>query len=213
MRPTILNPLFAPLSSLDGIGPKLEKTLGKLLKGPDDEAHVGDLLFHLPHTIIDRRNQPGIAAAPEGAIVTLKVLVDRHQAPPRGNQRVPYRVFVHDESGEMALVFFRGHASWLEKLLPEGETRFVSGRVEWFNGRPNMVHPDHVVPEAEFDTMPLVEPVYPLTAGLSSKVFEQSGARRTCRLAAIARMAKPASAEKAWLAIPQRKPQSHSRPS
>ena len=174
MRPTILNPLFAPLSSLDGIGPKLEKTLGKLLKGPDDEAHVGDLLFHLPYTIIDRRNQPGIAMAPEGAIVTLKVRVDRHQPPPRGNKRVPYRVFVHDESGEMALVFFRGHASWLEKLLPEGETRFVSGRVEWFNGRPNMVHPDHVVPEAEFDTMPLVEPVYPLTAGLSGKVLNKA---------------------------------------
>ena len=146
----------------------------KLLKGLDDEARVGDLLFHLPHTIIDRRNQPGIAAAPEGAIVTLKVRVDRHQPPPRGNQRVPYRVFVHDESGEMALVFFRGHASWLEKLLPEGETRFVSGRVEWFNGRPNMVHPDHVVPEAEFDTMPLVEPVYPLTAGLSGKVLNKA---------------------------------------
>ncbi len=174
MRPTILNPLFAPLISLDGVGPKLEKSLGKLLKGPDEQAWVGDLLFHLPNSIIDRRNQPGIALAPEGAIVTLKVRVDRHQASPRGNNRVPYRVFVHDDTGELALVFFRAHASWLEKLLPEGETRFVSGRVEWFNGRPNMVHPDHVVSVAEFDTMPLVEPVYPLTAGLSGKILHKA---------------------------------------
>ncbi len=173
MRPTILNPLFAPISSLDGIGPKLEKTLTRLLKGNDEQgmARVGDLLFHLPHSIVDRRNQPGIAHAPEGAIVTLKIRVDRHQPSPRGNNRVPYRVFVHDDSGEMALVFFRGHASWLEKQLPVGEARFVSGRVEWFNGRPNMVHPDHIVSEAEFDTMPLVEPVYPLTSGLSGKVL------------------------------------------
>ncbi len=171
MRPSILNPLFAPLSSLDGIGPKLEKNLSRLLKGGEEVARVGDLVFHLPHSIVDRRNQPGIAGAAEGAIVTLKVRVDRHQPPPRGNRRVPYRVFVDDDSGEMALVFFHAHTSWLEKTLPVGETRYVSGRVEWFNGRPNMVHPDHMVAEDEFDTLPLVEPVYPLTAGVSLKVM------------------------------------------
>ncbi len=174
MRPSVLNPLFAPLISLDGIGPKLEKSLSRLLKGGDEVARVGDLLFHLPHSIIDRRNQPGIAHAVEGAIVTLKVRVDRHQPPPRGNRRVPYRVFVHDETGEMALVYFRGQSSWLEKSFPVGEVRFVSGRVEWFNGRPNMVHPDHVVAEDEFDTLPLVEPVYPLTAGISGKVMQKA---------------------------------------
>ncbi len=176
MRPSILNPLFAPLASLDGIGPKLEKALTRLLKGGDtaEMARVGDLLFHLPHSIIDRRNQPGIARAGEGAIVTIKVRVDRHQPPPRGNRRVPYRVYVHDDTGEMALVYFRGQSSWLEKSLPVGETRFVSGRVEWYNGRPNMVHPDHVVAEDEFDTLPLVEPVYPLTAGISNKVIQKT---------------------------------------
>ncbi len=170
MRPDILNPLNAPVISLTGIGPKISASLGKLLRGADGEAVVGDLLFHLPFSLIDRRNQPGIAAAPEGELVTLKVRVDGHQPPPRGNQRVPYRVQVHDDSGEMSLVFFRGQGKWLEQQLPVGETRFVSGRVEWFNNRPNMVHPDHIVSEENFDDLPLIEPVYPLTAGLSLKM-------------------------------------------
>ena len=95
MRPEILNPLFKQVSSLEGIGPKLEKALTRLFRGSEqaEAATLRDLLFHRPHSIIDRRRQPGIANAPEGVIVTLKVRVDRHQPPPRGNTRVPYRGF------------------------------------------------------------------------------------------------------------------------
>ncbi|MEM7464396.1 MAG: ATP-dependent DNA helicase RecG [Pseudomonadota bacterium] len=176
MRPEVLNSLFAPVSQLEGIGPKLEKTLTRLLAGNEhgQPAKIADLLFHLPYQIIDRRRQPGIARSPEGAIVTLKVHVDRHRPAPRGNKRIPYRVFVHDETGEMALVFFHAHAEWINKSLPVGETRYVSGKMEWFNGQPNMVHPDHIVSEAEFADLPLVEPVYPSTAGLSQKLLQRS---------------------------------------
>jgi ATP-dependent DNA helicase RecG len=76
---------------------------------------------------------------------------------------------VHDDTGEMALTFFHSKRQWLEKILPEGETVLVSGKVEWFNGRPSMVHPDHIALEADADSFPLIEPVYPLTAGLSPK--------------------------------------------
>ena len=106
--------------------------------------------------------------------MTLKVRVDRHQPSPRGNRRVPYRVFVHDETGELALVFFSAHTDYLNKALPVGETRYVSGKVEWFNGRPNMVHPDHIVDEAGFADMPLVEAIYPGTAGLAQKTLQKS---------------------------------------
>ncbi|MCB1460026.1 MAG: ATP-dependent DNA helicase RecG, partial [Nitratireductor sp.] len=147
-----------------------------LLEGYEDgqPARIGRLLFHLPSGVIDRRRQPGIAHSPEGVIVTLKVRIDRHQPPPRGNRRVPYRVFVHDDTGEMALVFFKAHGEWLNKSLPVGEIRHVSGRMEWFNGRPSMVHPDHIVDEQAFADLPLVEPVYPLTAGISLKVMARS---------------------------------------
>jgi ATP-dependent DNA helicase RecG len=173
MRPEILNPLFRPVTSLAGVGPKLATTLGRLLTGSDaaEPPRVVDLLFHVPAALIDRRNQPGIALSPEGAIVTLKVRIDRHQKPPRGNRRVPYRVFADDDTGEIALTFFHAHGDWLEKTLPVGETRYVSGRVEWFNGRPAMVHPDHIVDETEFAAMSLIEPVYPMTAGLARKTL------------------------------------------
>lgn len=176
MRPTILNPLFMPVSSLNGIGPKLEKALTRLFRGSDagEPARIADLLFHIPSSIVDRRNQPGIAASQQGAIVTLKVRVDRHQPSPPGRKNVPYRVYVHDETGELALVFFQARGQWLEKLLPVGETRYVSGTMDWFNGQPNMVHPDHVVTEDEFGSLPLVEPVYPSTAGVSQKIMAKS---------------------------------------
>ncbi len=176
MRPEILNPLFRPVTSLAGIGTKLGVTLGRLLSGSETGAtpRVVDLLFHLPVGVIDRRRQPGIALAPEGAIVTLHVRVDRHQKPPRGNRRIPYRVFCHDDTGEIALTFFHANDTWLERTLPVGETLYVSGRMEWFNGRPSMVHPDHIVGEADFSSLPLVEPVYPMTAGLSPKTLAKA---------------------------------------
>src|SRR6184192_957856 len=91
MRPAILNPLFAPVTAISGIGPKLGQVMSRLLLGAgEDEARVADLLFHLPVAIIDRRRQPGIALSPEGAIVTLKVRIDRHQPSPRGNPKIPY---------------------------------------------------------------------------------------------------------------------------
>lgn len=176
MRPTILNPLFMPLSALAGIGPKLEKAMTRLFTGSEgaEAARVVDLLFHIPVSIIDRRNQPGVAASQQGSIVTLKTHIDRHVPPPPGRKNVPYRVYVHDDSGEMALVFFQARGPWLEKLLPIGEIRYISGTMDWFNGQPNMVHPDHVLTESEFANMVLVEPVYPATAGVSQKILTKS---------------------------------------
>jgi len=176
--------MFAPATSLDGIGAKVAAFLAAIV--PADTSgrgvRVGDLLFVLPHAVIDRRKRPGIAEAPEGAIVTLEVHVDRHQPSPRSKGNVPYRVFAHDDTGEIALTFFHAHQQWLEKVLPVGETVLVSGRMEWFNGRPSMVHPDHIVGIAEAEALPLVEPVYPLTAGLSGKVLRRAIKQALARL-------------------------------
>ncbi len=175
MRPSLLNPLFRPVSDLDGVGPKIAKLLARLLDGPDGaEPRVLDLLFHLPTGIIDRTRQPGIAGSAEGSIVTLRVRVDRHAPAPRHMPRLPYRVFVHDDTGELALTFFRANRAWLERTLPVGGIVHVSGRVEWFNGRPSMVHPDYIVSDDELGDLPLVEPVYPLTEGLSRKALQKA---------------------------------------
>ena len=184
MRPSLLDPLFVPITSLAGVGPKVGALIEKVVAADlgDRVARAGDLLFVLPHTVIDRRNRPGIAGSAEGAIVTLDVRIDRHQPPPRGNRSVPYRVYAHDDTGEIALTFFHAHASYLEKAMPEGEHVVISGRMEWFNGRPTMVHPDHIALASEAGNLPLVEPVYPLTAGLSGKVLRRAIGQALARL-------------------------------
>jgi ATP-dependent DNA helicase RecG len=176
MRPSLLDPLFAPVTTLDGVGTKVADMIANVV--PNDVAdrvpRLGDLLFVLPHGLIDRRDRPGIAGSAEGQIVTLELRVDRHQPSPRGKPNVPYRVFAHDDTGEIALTFFRGRQLWLEKTLPVGEQVIVSGRMEWFNGRPSMVHPDHIALADSDETPPDIEPVYPLTAGLSGKLLRRA---------------------------------------
>jgi ATP-dependent DNA helicase RecG len=175
MRPSLLDPLFASLSSLPGIGAKTGELYARLLgRESIEDCRIIDLIFHAPSDVIDRRKQPGIAYAPQGSIVTVTARVDRHQPPPRGNANVPYRVFLQDDTGEMALVFFRAKGNWLEKSLPIDETVMVSGKVDWFNGRVSMVHPDHVARLSEGQSLPLIEPVYPLTAGLSPKILRKT---------------------------------------
>lgn len=175
MRPSLLDPLFVPITSFSGIGPKIATLIARVLgRESGDETRAVDLLLLAPHRMIDRRNRPGVAFAAEHAIVTLELHVDRHQPAPRGRSNVPYRVFAHDETGEIALTFFHARQNWLERALPVGESVLVSGRVEWFNGRASMVHPDHMALAKDAAGFPLVEPVYPLTAGLSPKLLQRA---------------------------------------
>ncbi|MFT3986450.1 ATP-dependent DNA helicase RecG [Aestuariivirga sp.] len=177
MRPPLLNPLFASARSIKGIGDKLDKTLGLFLRpaaAEGDGARVVDLLFHLPSGLVDRRFRPKIADLPLSGIVTVEVTVGRHRPPPPHNKRLPYRVEVHDDTGTLTLVYFHAYADSLKRMLPEGERRFISGSVEWFNGQPQMPHPDYAVSADEFEKLPLLEPVYPLTEGVSGKILARA---------------------------------------
>jgi len=174
MRPPVLDPLFAPVSTLPGIGPKIAKLVSGLVGAqPDRDATVADLLFHIPHSLIDRRHRPGIAYSENGDIVTLDVVIGRHQAPPR-HSKAPYKISAHDDTGQISFVFFHPRRDWLEKTFPEGERRIVSGKVEWFNDRPQMVHPDYSLKPEEAAEMPAIEPVYPLTGGLAAKTLQKA---------------------------------------
>lgn len=167
MRPQILFGLFAPVTSLAGVGPRLGALFGNLgLK------RVLDLVWHLPVGIIDRRQTPKIAETQSDQIATLVVRVDRHE-PPR-TRRLPYRVRCHDDTGFLTLVFFNGQADYLLKVLPEGETRVASGRIERFRDEIQMAHPDHVVPLEARDQIAIVEPVYGLTTGVTPRVMAKA---------------------------------------
>ncbi len=171
-RPSILNPLFSEATVLEGVGPRNAKLLKKLLRCPADMdiPRVIDLVWHMPTGVIDRRAQPDVVAVMPGQIVTLKVRVLSHKAPHPNNRKAPHRVICEDDSDQITLVFFRMRSAFVQELLPEGETRIISGRAEAYGDQIQMTHPDHVVTEEEFETLPLLEPVYPLTAGMSNKV-------------------------------------------
>ncbi len=202
MRPALLDPLFAPASALPGVGPKNAKLFDKLLGRPDG-ARVIDVLFHLPHAALDRRARPKIAEAARDAIATLRVRVVEHR-PPAPNRKGPFKVLVEDETGDVELVFFLANVDWIKKRLPVGETRWVSGKLEMWDGHLQMVHPDKVMDEAELAKMPPVEPVYGLTEGLYPRVIQKAAEAGLARLpelpewidaASLTRMQAPGFAE------------------
>jgi ATP-dependent DNA helicase RecG len=167
LRPEILFTLFALVETLAGVGPRFAKLIG-LLAGPK----VVDLCWHLPSGIIDRRYAPKLAEAEADRVATLTLEVAEH-LPPQ-NPRHPYRVVCRDDTGRLDLVFFHGHADYLRRVLPPGETRAVSGKLEVFAGKLQMTHPDHIGPVDELAEMAVVEPVYPLTTGLTQNFVRKA---------------------------------------
>jgi len=166
VRPAILDPLFASVTVLPGIGSQLAK-LFERLAGP----LVVDLLWHLPSGIVDRRSSPPIKELQPDQIVTIAVRVEAHQ-PGRGPR--PYRVICADATGRLTLTYFNVKGDYLARLLPVGADRVVSGRVEFYNGAPQIAHPDLVLRPDELDRLKPIEPVYPLTAGLVPRLVQRA---------------------------------------
>ena len=166
-RPEILFPLFADIETLDGVGPKIAKSFQGLgVEKPKD------LLFLLPHSGVDRARKASIRDVAAPTTVTVEVEVGGH-FPPRQKGR-PYRVMVRDAALEFQLVYFHARGDFLQKLLPTGQRRLVSGRVELFDGIAQMVHPDHVLRPEEAGELPQFEPVYPLVAGITQRVLAKA---------------------------------------
>src|SRR5262245_17885705 len=194
MRPTILNPLFGLITVLPGIGPKVERLYRRLF-GRDDPPRVIDLLFHLPTGTIDRRAQPKLKDVVPGSLVTVTVTIRRHRPAPPHRARLPYRIDASDETGDITLTYFNAHRDYLTKQLPVGARRIVSGTTALYDGMLQMIHPDRVVDEVEFAKLPLIEPNYPLTEGLS---MNQAGRAATAALTKIP--ALPEWQDANWLA-------------
>jgi ATP-dependent DNA helicase RecG len=192
MRPSRLDPLFASLTSLPGIGPKLEKLFARLFAR--ETPRIADLLFHLPTGTIDRRARPKLREVEPGTIATVLVTIDDHRPPPPNRPRAPYQVYASDETGTLTLTFFNARRDYLEKLLPVGERRYLSGTTAFYDGMLQMVHPDHVVAEADIAKLPLVQPVYPLTEGLGLNVVRKAAEAALSKVPAL-----PEWQDAAWL--------------
>jgi len=182
LRPSALDPLFAPATALSGVGPKLAKALDKLLGDETHAARVIDLLFHLPTGAIDRRPSESIAEAPVGEIATFSARVTEHRPAPPTKAKAPYRIIVEDETGDVTLVFFHADVRHLLQTLPVGAYRIISGKLELWDGMRQMVHPDRILDPKLAATMPSVEPVYGLTEGIGGRVMARiaAGAAERC---------------------------------
>ncbi|MFA5581960.1 MAG: ATP-dependent DNA helicase RecG [Paracoccaceae bacterium] len=161
-RPAILFPLFAGIESLPGIGPKSARAYAMI-----GAERPRDLVFTLPYSGVDRSRRASITEITPPAMATLEIEVLQHHPPAR--RGLPYRVQVRDAQTNFQLVFFRGAEDWLTKQLPVGARRVVSGKVEFFDGLGQMVHPDYILPADEARKIPDFEPVYPLSAGLTQR--------------------------------------------
>ncbi len=166
MRPEILNPLFAEVETLKGVGPALAKPLRKLAL-----ERAVDLLFHLPTGAIDRKRVDELDAQDAGRVITVDLVPTNYRA---SGGRGPFRVGATDAAGNILnLVYFGGNPGWAKKLLPIGEKRTVSGKLELYGQDMQMIHPDHVLPPEEAADLPMREPVYPLSEGLTSRRLGQ----------------------------------------
>jgi ATP-dependent DNA helicase RecG len=191
-RPEILFPLFADLETLEGIGPKTARSFAGLgVEKPKD------LLFLLPHSGIDRARRASVRDVVPPTVVTVEVTIGAH-FPPRIKGR-PYRVAVQDSAMEFQLVFFHARGDSLQKILPTGQRRLISGRVEVFDGIIQMVHPDHILRPEDAEELPQFEPVYPLTAGVTQRLVAKAAASALARMPDLAEWIDPGQkAKQGW---------------
>src|SRR5277367_4563312 len=144
MRPSLLDTLFAPAASLPGIGPKNAKLFDRLLD-KSEGSRVIDVLFHLPQATVDRRARPKIRDAAPDTIVTIEATVTEHREPGSARSRAPFKVLIEDDTGDVELVFFLANHEWVRSKLPVGARRWISGKLELWDGRRQIVHPDRVM--------------------------------------------------------------------
>lgn len=171
MRDEQLYYLFSNVTRIKGVGDAVAKKLSRLLPPASEGGlpKVRDLMFHLPGGIVDRRFTCPLNEAPDGKVATFVVTVDEHVPPPTRRKGSAYRVICSNDTGEITLVFFHTHTDYIKKSLPVGAQRVISGKVEYYNYVAQMPHPDVITPVSKLKSVQTVEPVYPLTVGLSSR--------------------------------------------
>jgi ATP-dependent DNA helicase RecG len=189
MRPDILNPLFVEITALKGVGPQLARPLERL-----GLARAVDVAFHLPTGFIDRWPIAALEQAVEGQIHTILLTAAEYR---QSGSRGPFRVRATDLHGDQVdLVYFGRNPGWAKKLLPIGEQRIVSGKVERYGQALQIVHPDHVLPPDEADTLPEREPVYPLSEGLTGKRLAQIAEQALARAPDLPEWIEPSVLER-----------------
>ncbi len=184
MRPDLLNPLFAEVEVLKGVGPQLMKPLTKL-----GLTRIVDLAFHLPTGWIDRKRVERLDDEDVGRVITITLTArDYRQS---GGHKSPLRIHATDAGGDyVTLTYFR-NPGWAKQQLPIGEPRLVSGKLDRYGQELQMVHPDHVLDPAQGEQLPAREPIYALSEGLTNKRMGDLAAQALARLPELAEWVEP----------------------
>jgi len=200
MRPEKLFALFSEVTRLKGVGPGAKKALARLFYGNEAARPiVRDVLFHLPVGLVDRRNSPPLAQAKEGDIVTFLVTVQAHHPPARRAGKLPYKIVCHTKEGFLTLVFFHARPDNLLQSLPVGAERVVSGKFERYDTLAQITHPDIIALPEEFAKVQALEPVYPLTGGMTNRHMGKIAASALVHLPQLPEWLDPAQrARERW---------------
>ena len=192
MRPPLLNPLFAEVTALKGVGATLARQLSRLKLG-----RAVDLLFHLPVMAMERLHVAALDVADEGRLIVVELQVVGYEP---GGMRAPFRVRCIDGAGTFIdLVYFGQAGGYARKLLPAGERRVVSGKLDRYGQALQMAHPEYVVAPAAAATIPAREPVYGLTEGVTNKRMAQLVQMARDRVPAMAEWIEPSVlAQRGW---------------
>lgn len=192
MRPEALNPLFAEVQTLEGVGPKLMKPLERL-----GLARVKDVAYHLPERFVSRRAIANLDDGSEGEQVIIALTAIEHRAP-RAGSRGPYRVLAQDAKGNICALTWFGKAAYAaRKLVPVGETRWVAGRLDRYGDMLQIVHPDHIEVESAAHMGRLSEPVYRLSEGLTQPRISDFVEQALARLPELPEWIEPGQLERA----------------
>lgn len=162
-KPPDVPSLLAPLTAVQGIGPKSARTLERL-----GLRTLGDLLWHLPRRYDDYSQLRTINRLWYGQDVTIIAAVDEVELrPTRGGKLTLVEATVSDGTGALRVTWF--NQPWVAERLRPGRPVVLSGRVEQYLGRLTMNNPEwEDVDRQQLHTNRIV-PVYPLTAGVSAK--------------------------------------------
>lgn len=157
--------LSSPIEYLKGVGP----LRADLLKKELNIFTFGDLLQHFPFRHIDRTSITNISEltpTTEYAQVAGVLLYYEPVGQKSGRRLV---AGLKDKTGEMELTWFQG-LGWVQKMLEIGKQYLIYGRVTFYNGRPQIIHPElELLKPNEPGAKNYLEPVYSTTEKLKSK--------------------------------------------
>ena len=166
IRPQFLFPLFGSLENLKGIGSKTVLNLKKI-----GISKPLDFLYSFPTNLKTRVFTNTISDLNENKVIIIKIKIIKHNF---RNFKGPLNIEVTDGLKKINLIFFNAKNDWIKKNFPIEQERIISGKLEKYKNQFQIIHPDYIEKIFDIDKIPVIEPIYSLTKGISQKVFLNS---------------------------------------